>query len=426
MVCEFQLRQKTQSSIRGIAAMRTVIVGAGIAGLWVADRLVAAGTPGKSITILEKYDYDGGRIVTAPGGYEIGAGRVHESHVLTNALIDRFGLTRAAHNPAVDWRPLATLTSTPNHFEAAWRVITAVMPHSGRHTIRELVAGTSFEKLLDQYPYRAETERLRADLSIPAFRPSGEMGTREGYFSVREGLSAIVRGLTATLKDAGVRIRHGVEVTNVTHEDSHYEVHIKDRPIRAGRVILALHASALRRLPVMRDCEPLRHLTMAPLTRIYAEYPPSASTGAVWFAGMNRTVTDSPLRYIIPIDSSRGIVMISYTDDRDTAHWHGLKGPRLQAAIQAEVHRLWPALDIPEPTWIRPYEWHDGCTYWMPGDYDPIAESRRMLRPRPATMPELYVCGESFSVGRQAWIEGALEHAELLWNTHLKTVASPL
>lgn len=405
----------------------TVIVGAGIAGLWIADHLVTAGVSGKSITILEKYDYDGGRIVTATDGYEIGAGRIHKSHRLVNDLIDRFGLTRGPHNPAVDWRPLATLTSVPNRFEDVWRAVVGVIPPSSQHTVRDLVKGTSFETLLEQYPYRAETERMRADLAIPTFKPTGEMGTREGYFSVREGLSAIIHGLTDVLKKAGVRFRHEAEVTNVTRDhDHHYEINIKGRttPLRAERVILALPASALRRLPVMRDCEPLRHLTMAPLTRIYAEYPPSPSTGAVWFAGIRRTVTDSPLRYVIPINPAKGLIMISYTDDRDTIHWHGLKGPRLQAAIQTEVRRLWPALDIPEPTWIRPYEWHDGCTYWMPGVYNPVAESERMLRPRPATMPELYVCGESFSVGRQAWIEGALEHADLLWETHLKSHAT--
>jgi monoamine oxidase len=245
------------------------------------------------------------------------------------------------------------------------------------------------------------------------------MGTRKGYFSLREGISAIVSGLVKDLRAAGVRVRHGVEVTNVTKEDDndHYEVHIKGstaKPMRAERVVLAMPSTALQRLPVMRGCEPLEHLVMAPLTRIYAEYPTPA-----WFADVPRTVTDSPLRYIIPINPARGLIMISYTDDRDTKRWHGLKGPQLQAAIQAEVRRLWPDRDIPEPLWVRPYEWADGCTYWRPGDYDPHAESRRMLRPRPATMPELYVCGESFSVGRQAWIEGALEHAELLWKTFL-------
>ena len=39
---------------------------------------------------------------------------------------------------------------------------------------------------------------------------------------------------------------------------------------------------------------------------------------------------------------------------------------------------------------------------------------------RAATMPGLFCAGESFSVGRQAWVEGALEHAEALWETHLK------
>jgi glycine/D-amino acid oxidase-like deaminating enzyme len=403
---------------------RTVIVGGGIAGLWVADRLVAAGVSGRSIQILEKYDYIGGRIVTAKGGYEIGAGRLHEDHRLVCELVDRFGLTRYPMSTAVDWRPVGSRVPAPNRFEAMWRAITAAFPSppSPHHTLRDYIAGTSLEPLLEQFPYRAETERQRADVALPTFAPTAEFGSRAGYFGVKEGLSAIVRGLVDHLRAAGVRFKTEVEVTNVERSADTYEIHIKGRsiPICAERVILALHASALRTLPVMRDCEPLRHLGMAPLTRIYAEYPVDPSTGATWFAGMNRTVTDSPLRYVIPINPARGLIMISYTDDRDTARWHGLKGPRLIAAIQAEVRRLWPELDIPEPNWMRPYEWHDGTTYWKPGDYDPAAESRRMLRPRPATMPELYVCGESFSVERQAWIEGALEHAELLWETHLK------
>jgi hypothetical protein len=32
-------------------------------------------------------------------------------------------------------------------------------------------------------------------------------------------------------------------------------------------------------------------------------------------------------------------------------------------------------------------------------------------------MPDVYCCGESFST-RQAWMEGALEHADLLLKTH--------
>ncbi len=80
---------------------------------------------------------------------------------------------------------------------------------------------------------------------------------------------------------------------------------------------------------------------------------------------------------------------------------------------------------IPEPTWIKSYEWKDGCTYWLPGTYDPHEASQRVLQPRPATMPNLFVCGESFSM-LQAWMEGALEHAEALWDKHLQKSLNPI
>jgi hypothetical protein len=124
-------------------------------------------------------------------------------------------------------------------------------------------------------------------------------------------------------------------------------------------------------------------------------------------------VTDSPLRYIIPISTKSGVVMISYTDGRDTGAWAGLTGPALTTKIQEEVRRLFPERVIPEPLWLTPYEWHEGVSYWKPGAYDPVTESMNVLRPRAATMPELFTCGESFSM-LQEWMEGSLEHADAL------------
>lgn len=405
-----------------------IIVGAGIAGLWIADQMVAAGIPGSQITILEKYDYIGGRIVshTKDGMvYEIGAGRIHESHHRVQALIKRFGLTWRPNGSTIDWRQLGAPKSQVNRFEDTMTALIPVLSalpaaDLATHTIAELLSKVmgSGAALLEKYPYRAEVEQLRADVALTAFK--GEMGTHTGYGSVVGGLSAITRGLAASLRAAGVRIRTGCTVTNVTAASSVYEVHVKERekPMKAERVILALHATALRRLPVVRDAEPLKHLVMAPLTRIYAQYP--GGPDGSWFTGIPRTVTDSPLRHIIPIDPATGLIMISYTDDRDTAFWSGLKGPALTAAIQKEVRALWPELEIPEPLWVRPYEWTEGCTYWRPGLYDPVAMSRAAMQPRPSTMPGLYMCGESFHVGQQAWIEGALSHAEELWRTLLR------
>jgi monoamine oxidase len=147
---------------------------------------------------------------------------------------------------------------------------------------------------------------------------------------------------------------------------------------------------------------------MEPLTRIYAQYPTPA-----WFADIPKFVTDSPLRYVIPMDPTSGTIMISYTDADDTRWWRGLKGKALIRAIQSELHVVFPDRTIPDPIWMNAYEWSEGCTYWRPGDYDPATVASQLMNPS----PNLYVCGESLSVGHQAWMEGALESAEALLKT---------
>ena len=390
--------------------MHTVIVGAGIAGLITAERLVSIGN---RVTILEKYDYAGGRILTSKNGYEIGAGRGHRSHRRLAALIRRFHLHTVAHDPRILW--MSRHSGGPPEISYGEELLETMLTELsflpkqelGRHTIRDLLRSDREPAayVLEQYPYRAETEVLRADLALESF--TNEMGTRKGFFSVIEGLSAIVRGLITALENRGVRFRYNTEVTDVTRYHAEYRVHqYNGDPITCDRVILALHADALRTLPVTRRMRALRFLQTAPLLRIYAKYP-----NLDWLPP-HRVVTDSPLRYIIPISREKGIVMISYTDDRDTAYWTDLRPDLLPGVIHEETKRLFP--DAVKPNWVKPYEWTTGCTYWTPGDYIPAVESKRALRPYPVTMPELYCCGESFSL-RQAWIEGALEHADELW-----------
>jgi hypothetical protein len=78
-----------------------------------------------------------------------------------------------------------------------------------------------------------------------------------------------------------------------------------------------------------------------------------------------------------------------------------------------ELRKMFPTKEIPDSLFFKPHPWTHGCTYWLPGSYDVDKLSESALQPFPSTMPELYCCGESFST-RQAWMEGALEHADLL------------
>ena len=71
-----------------------VIVGAGIAGLYTGLKLLKA-NPSKKILILEKYDYNGGRIVTYRNRghqWEIGAGRISMRHGRLLKLMDDYHL----------------------------------------------------------------------------------------------------------------------------------------------------------------------------------------------------------------------------------------------------------------------------------------------------------------------------------------------
>jgi hypothetical protein len=384
-----------------------IVVGGGIAGLYVANELSKKGP----VTLIEKENHLGGRIDTGSIGddtFEIGAGRLHSNHKRILALIESFGLKTIDIGSSSMWRPLGS-QSMPNLFEPTWMALLTqfrkLAPSVlGAKTLKDLTVDVlGFEeatRLLDTFPYRTELESMRADAAIRAF----DEIDRGKFMVVAGGLTQVVDGLAASIRKNGGKILLGVTVTNVTEEG----VQTRDGFIEGSTVILCLTSEALKKLPVTKGLKVLDYLGMAPLIRIYAKYPP-------WFTDLNRTVTNSPLRYIIPIRPDKGLIMISYTDGRDTHRWAGLHGPLLTQMIQQEVRALFPERKNPEPEWMKSYHWTEGTTYWKPGDYDPEEESRLVLQPRKSTMPGLFICGESFSL-QQAWIEGSLAHAEMLLN----------
>lgn len=388
--------------------MRTIVVGAGIAGLWIAEQLALLGD---TVTVLERADYLGGRVLTSELGLEIGAGRIATTHSRVLGLVQRLGLTTYAHGTGQLWKALGDARSQPNTFHEIWAPIVRVISRMDKHvlathTLRDLatkVLGAAMtDRILIQFGYRAETDVLRADLGVHAFDHT--MGADARFVGVKNGLGQITARLAARCRALGVRIQLNTQVTDVTGT---YVVHTVDAPpLPCDRVVLALPSEALKKLPCMRSFGPLRHLAMEPLTRIYAKF-------VTPWCFKERIVTDSPLRYIIPIVPELGIVMISYVESQDTQPFRGLSGLTLAAALQRELSRLFPTVPVPLILWVHAYEWAHGCSYWLPGNYDPATESRRALRPFPKSQPRLHLCNESFSLD-QAWMEGSLAHAEAL------------
>lgn len=401
----------------------TVIIGGGIAGLTLAEELAKKGV---SVTILEKYKNWGGRIVTFRSDatakvpalqYEIGAGRIYNDHTRVAALVKRFNLTKIPITAS------SLFHGAPNGISQQMHAISAALETldakaKGTHTIQELLP-KELHPILEQFPYRAEVDLLRADLALEAFQPAGPMGaTGSEFYVLKEGLDAITDGIAAAAKAAGADLRahHHVDDANLRSDGllditgSHGKKdEAKPFHLVAKRLVIATCRCSLSDFSVLKGAPLLKQLSTSPLIRIYAVYPPNPVTKKVWFDGMEKVVTEGRLRHVIPVRADLGLIMISYTDGKDCLYWRGLEGKALQDAIQAEARAEFPDKEIPEPVFLKKHDWTMGCTYWTPGDYEVDAALKAAHNP----VKNVFVVGESVSKA-QAWIEGALESVERL------------
>jgi hypothetical protein len=416
-----------------------IIVGGGISGLYVARELLRS-HPTWSLAIAEKYKGFGGRTYSyhPPGHsgvvWEMGAGRIRNDHVLLRKLIKEYGLTwfpignKTYYNVQGEDANLFEQSIVPIYFAPLASLGKSVL---AKHTIRELLEQSIGKKETDRilltFPYRGEVDTLRADIALNGFLGGGEMSSHDGYGVIAEGFSALVDALKGEIESRGGMLlpRHtllSIEkgAMGTVKEGIGYDLDFfygskkfRDEPsgkirLRANKhVVLALHVNALRGITNFYDWKMYKYLTMKPLLRIYMIFPTPA-----WFTGMARLITDQRPRYILPIDEEKGVIMISYTDSQDTEYYmkHRTHGGEkaLVNAVMGDIRKLFD-MEIPDPVFVRDHYWEDGVSYWRPGDYDPIVKSREALQPL-AGFPGVHLCGESFSM-RQAWVEGALEHA---------------
>lgn len=427
-----------------------IIIGGGISGLYVATTL-AKKYPTYTICVLEKYKTWGGRCMTyAPKPYrasnttgtcksigcssdihwESGAGRVHTSHKRTHALLKKYGLTTQAIPSEIGYKIDPKSDIVPNMFETALvpifiQPLTRLSPQIlEKHTIGQLLDKTLGEaqgaRLASWFPYKSELSTMRADVALRSFL-EGPMASNKHYSVVLEGFGELIARMTSSMPPNVTLLgRHSVMDVIPAGE---YKTDItvlynqnKSIRLRAGRAcIMALHSTALRQITPFQTYAPLRNLKTTPLLRIYMIFP----TKNLWFRGLGRVVFPSAPRYMIPMDESKGTIMISYTDDTDTKHYsdliarYGDESVELKNAVMRNVRWWFPELSIPEPTYTKGHLWSVGASYWVPKMAKSAEEVAEKIRhPFPISMPGVYVCGESYSAYNQAWVEGALETAE--------------
>jgi len=404
-----------------------IIIGGGISGLYCGLEILK-NNKDKEIVLCEKYSSVGGRISTFHKDtmiWEAGAGRVSTNHTMFLDLLKKYKHTLIPIDGTIHYKNNNTAIEL-DYFDRGIDVFikplrlldSKILANS---TIKELLitihGKETAENYLDRFPYRAEVEVLRADLGIKSL--CGEMSATEEYVVSKEGLHDVIEHMKKEFLDANGKILYNHTCINIMKDPLCVEFKIKNekKVLYAKKVICAMESEALKKIPYFSDFSALKHLRMEPLLRTYAIYNNYEKS---WFSRLPKIVTSEPIRYFIPVNHEKGIVMNSYTDSRDTVGFHKILKKFGEASLGKHIHNLLKNLfettdkKVPDYTFFKSHYWKYGATYWLPGDYDPVEESRKSLKP---FEDEVYVVGESFSL-KQAWVEGALEQSKKLFDTY--------
>jgi hypothetical protein len=194
--------------------------------------------------------------------------------------------------------------------------------------------------LTQRFPYKSELSTMRADLAIKSLKET--MGSSEGFYVVKEGFSSLANKMKTELTRRKVFFYYNYKLVSIAAGNaSGNTLHFKgESPMKGKKIILAIPSEALKSISQFHNLPALKHITMKPLLRTYGVFPSKA-----WFHGIPRTITDSPLRHIIPIDSKKGTIMTSYTDAEDTKPWTRILESKGEIALQNDIMKKTREID---------------------------------------------------------------------------------
>jgi len=423
-----------------------VIIGGGISGLYTAYHILKKNKKA-SLVVLESNRLIGGRVHTFHGELmdaEVGAGRIANEHTLVSDLLMELGL----HSKRVDMSHSPPLYIPSNGGRQTKHKTGAILNrlfreaeendinHPDRiHSLRNMtileyakgkISDEDIQYLVDSYGYYSELVLMNAYDCIQTLKT---VSSSSGFYGLKGGLSQIIDVLVRKIRMMGglIYLRHSVKAVHYLSEGASpmfsidYHVYDSDqmRTMRCGKCICAVCIPGLRRLrlwdtiPLPNKLESnLQKIHPAPLCRIYSVFEKDMD-GKVWFAGMGKITTNNELRMIIPIDEERGVIMISYTDNKFADYWRDIHRDGGVSAVNAELARLIHdtlGIAIPMHLQTKVFYWGCGVGYWGLGA-NSYRMSREIRQPFGSKIP-LYICGESYSEKGQQWIEGSLDTAE--------------
>ena len=447
-----------------------LIAGAGIAGLYTAYRLKQK-YPTSRICILEASTYIGGRLHTIEHDgmkFDGGGARFNTQQKRIMNLVKELNLTSkmVPITNDITYKPYK-----PNYnkqLETRFPQIDDFISFMKEYVQRKQISDTTlinttiidFVKdvilkdkeyldttsntslktldiyLTDIYPYYSELKVLNALEGLNLF--THELSPKMQYYVLAGGLQQLSDAIYNKLKkisNVKIFINTPLEtITRLTQNNStsrnKYIITSGNKKFITSNIILAITQPKLLQLKYLTKnknlLQNIKSIQCEPLYRIYARYPPNPTTAKVWFANMGKMSTNLPIKYIIPVDYEKGIIMISYTDSKFANYWIDKVADTnndnntntntdtdttpFEIELTKQLKKLFPDIEIPKPKWYKHCPWVVGAGYWKKGS------NREEIMPRmikPLSADDIFICGENYS-SHQAWVEGSLETSNLV------------
>jgi hypothetical protein len=273
-----------------------------------------------------------------------------------------------------------------------------------------------------RHPYYSEIFIMNAYDSLISFK--NDLDEKMQFYCLDGGLSQITKNMYNECLTNGCKFKFGTKFNKSKYDDNlQLFVNVLTDPdnhkftINSNNLILAIDGKSFKKINLsnfdkyltqnkikFKDLQ--KSINVQPLLRTYAKYRTNS-----WVTGLNKTVTNDKIKFIIPI--SQNLVMISYTDGKYAKYWYKKIIDQTQEdELDKSIATLFPDKNVSDsPVFIKNYYWEQGASYWTTN----IDSSKYIELISKPTKLNLYICGDSFS-NRQAWIEGALESSNKVFD----------
>jgi hypothetical protein len=391
-----------------------IIIGAGIAGLYAAYKIKKS-DPKSNILIIEAESHVGGRAGTYTfNGVNVtsGAGVGRKSKdVLLTALLNELGIkftefpVKSQYSSTI--HPSCFLKKTFLELRSKYNPKT-----HGSCNFREfatLILGKErYENFVTCSGYSDyESENAYDTLYNYGFDDNYQKWTALGI-----SWKDLIRQLV--IKIGKNNIVCNSRVSKINPVENAVQIFANGKKYECQKAIIATTIDCLRAiLPGANSkTSQYRQIHGQPFLRIYGKFN-SASIDIMKQFCPSTTVVPGPLHKLIPMDSTRGVYMIAYTDNKGATvlEKFAKDNDRNRAAL---CRILEVALGIPIDslgmTEILPFYWKEGTHY-----YDSLSaqyKSRKdFIQDIQHPYPNVLVIGEMASM-KKGWVEGALESVE--------------